>query len=104
MIEYVKKQTAKQIICDFCNQLYPDEPCEPSDCDWMEKLDTDTIRQLAALSGVSANAIGGLERGKRISGQYMTIEVLADALGLSVDEYTGHRRRASNVTQKDCEK
>ena len=63
-----------------------------------------TIRQLAALSGVSANAIGGLERGKRISGQYMTIEVLADALGLSIDEYTGHRRRASNVTQKDCEK
>lgn len=59
-----------------------------------------TIRQLAALSGVSANAIGGLERGKRISGQYMTIEVLADALGLSVDEYTGHHRRASNVTQK----
>lgn len=50
-----------------------------------------TIKQLAALSGVSANAIGGLERGKRISGQYMTIEVLADALGLSVDEYTGHR-------------
>ena len=59
-----------------------------------------TIKQLASLSGVSANAIGGLERGKRISGQYMTIEVLADALGLSVDEYTGHRRRASNVTQK----
>lgn len=59
-----------------------------------------TIKQLAALSGVSANAIGGLERGKRISGQYMTVEVLADALGLSVDEYTGHRRRASNVTQK----
>lgn len=54
-----------------------------------------TIKQLAALSGVSANAIGGLERGKRISGQYMTIEVLADALGLSIDEYTGHRRRAS---------
>lgn len=59
-----------------------------------------TIKQLAALSDVSANAIGGLERGKRISGQYMTIEVLADALGLSIDEYTGHRRRASNVTQK----
>lgn len=59
-----------------------------------------TIKQLAALSGVSANAIGGLERGKRISGQYMTIEVLADALGLSIDEYTGHRRRASNVTKK----
>lgn len=60
-----------------------------------------TIRQLAALSGVSANAIGGLERGRRISGQYMTIEVLADALGLSVDEYTGHHRRASNVAKKD---
>lgn len=59
-----------------------------------------TIKQLAALSGVSANAIGGLERGRRISGQYMAIEVLADALGLSVDEYTGHRRRASNVAKK----
>lgn len=50
-----------------------------------------TIKQLAALSGVSANAIGGLERGRRISGQYMTIEVLADALGLSIDEYVGHK-------------
>lgn len=59
-----------------------------------------TIKQLAALSGVSANAIGGLERSKRISGQYMTIEVLADALGLSIDEYTGHRRRANNVAKK----
>lgn len=59
-----------------------------------------TIKQLAALSGVSANAIGGLERGKRISGQNMTIEVLADALGLSIDEYTGHRRRANNVAKK----
>lgn len=59
-----------------------------------------TIRQLATLSGVSANAIGGLERSRRISGQYMTIEVLADALGLSIDEYTGHRRRASNVAKK----
>lgn len=49
-----------------------------------------TIKQLAALSGVSANAIGGLERGRRISGQYITIEVLADALGLSIDEYVGH--------------
>lgn len=41
MAEYTKIETARAIICDFCNQLYSDEPCEPADCDWLQMLDED---------------------------------------------------------------
>lgn len=41
MAEYTKIETARAIICDFCNQLYSDEPCEPADCDWLRMLDED---------------------------------------------------------------
>ena len=41
MAEYTKIETARAIICDFCNQLYPDEPCEPADCDWLRMLEED---------------------------------------------------------------
>lgn len=51
-----------------------------------------TMRQLAAISGVSHPEIGYLERGE-INGKIDTIELLADALGLSIDEYVGHRRK-----------
>lgn len=39
--EYTKIKTARTIICDFCNQLYSDEPCEPADCDWLQMLEED---------------------------------------------------------------
>ena len=39
MAEYTKIETAREIICDFCNQLYSDEPCEPADCDWLRMLE-----------------------------------------------------------------
>lgn len=39
MAEYTKIETARVIICDFCNQLYSDEPCEPADCDWLRMLE-----------------------------------------------------------------
>lgn len=41
MTEYTKIETARVIICDFCNQLYSDEPCEPADCDWLRMLEED---------------------------------------------------------------
>lgn len=41
MAEYTKIETARAIICDFCNQLYSDEPCEPVDCDWLRMLEED---------------------------------------------------------------
>lgn len=44
---------------------------------------------LAEKSGVSDRMISQLERGRR-TGTIITIELLADALGLSIDEYTGH--------------
>lgn len=47
---------------------------------------------LAQLSGVHNRMISKLERGER-EGSIVTIELLADALGLSIDEYTGHEVR-----------
>lgn len=41
--EYTKIKTARTIICDFCNQLYSDEPCEPADCDWLRMLEEDAV-------------------------------------------------------------
>lgn len=41
MSKYTKTETARTIICDFCNQLYSDEPCEPAGCDWMRMLKGD---------------------------------------------------------------
>lgn len=41
MAEYTKIETARAIICDFCNQLYSDEPCEPADCDWLRMIEED---------------------------------------------------------------
>lgn len=43
MDEYTKIKTAKTIICDFCNQLYSDEPCEPADCGWLQMLEEDAV-------------------------------------------------------------
>ena len=44
---------------------------------------------LEKLSGVSKHVIGFIERGTTI-GSIDVIELLADALGLSIDEYVGH--------------
>lgn len=41
MSKYTKTETVRTIICDFCNRLYPDEACEPADCDWLRMLEED---------------------------------------------------------------
>lgn len=41
MFEYTKIKTARTIICELCNELYPDDPCEPADCDWLRMLEED---------------------------------------------------------------
>lgn len=38
MAEYAKIETAMEIICGLCKDLYPDEDC-PGKCDWMEYLE-----------------------------------------------------------------
>ena len=35
MKEYITKDRAKQFVCGHCNEVCSEEPCEPSDCDWM---------------------------------------------------------------------
>lgn len=45
MAEYTKIETARSIICDMCECLYPDgycpEKCDLEKCDWMEHLKED---------------------------------------------------------------
>ena len=48
-----------------------------------------TLRKLGEMSGVWYVTIGRLERGER-NGNLSTVELLADALGISIDEYVGH--------------
>ena len=43
MAEYTKIKTARTIICELCNELYPDDPCEPADCDWLRMLEEDAV-------------------------------------------------------------
>ena len=39
--EYITKDRAKQFVCGHCNEVCSEEPCEPSDCDWMAFIDTE---------------------------------------------------------------
>lgn len=56
---------------------------------WREKRGL-TQPELARLSGISQVTISALEIGRNSGGNLDTIELLADALGLSIDEYVGH--------------
>lgn len=49
--------------------------------------------QLSELSGVSKKTIYDLELGYSRYGRLDNITLLADALGLSIDEYVGHKVR-----------
>ena len=39
MDECITKHRAKHFVCEFCNEHISDEPCEPSDCEWMNSID-----------------------------------------------------------------
>ena len=49
-----------------------------------------SIPELAFKAGVSVGCLGSLECGTN-NGNITTLELLADALGLSIDEYIGHK-------------
>lgn len=55
---------------------------------WREKRGLSQY-ELAAVSGVTQKTICALENSKN-NGFVTTVELLADALGLSIDEYVGH--------------
>lgn len=50
MAEYTKIKTARTIICELCNELYPDDPCEPADCDWLRMLEEAAVSVLQWIS------------------------------------------------------
>ena len=56
---------------------------------WREKRGL-TQLELAELSGVTQRTICALEH-DRNNGSVTTVELLSDALGLSIDEYVGHK-------------
>lgn len=39
MPEKIDKEVVRRIICDICNELHSEEPCEPADCEWIQRLD-----------------------------------------------------------------
>jgi len=52
-----------------------------------------SLRDLEKISGVQFGTIGRLETGRN-NGSIVTVELLADALGITIDEYIGHERRS----------
>ena len=40
-IECITKHRAKHFVCEFCNEHCSDEPCEPSDCEWMQFIESE---------------------------------------------------------------
>lgn len=61
-----------------------------------------SARELARITGVSHSSIVLLEADKR-EGMLSTIELLADTLGLSIDEYIGHTvvERSNNICTEE---
>lgn len=53
-----------------------------------------TVHQLSELSGIHKNTIYQYERGKGLLTLYNLMN-LADALGMTLDEYVGHTPRAA---------
>lgn len=38
MAEYIEREAAIEAVCEDCNKIFPEEPCEPSDCTIMQML------------------------------------------------------------------
>ncbi len=36
--EYISRDQVFAIVCEDCNKVFPDEPCEPSDCELLNAL------------------------------------------------------------------
>lgn len=63
--------------------------------DGIKKL-TEGKAQLSVMSGVPVCTIRSLECKVSRSGRIDTLELLADALGISIDEYVGHKVMVKN--------
>ena len=59
-----------------------------------------TIKELSEITDIAPNTIIGFEKG-RIDAKISTVEILADALGISIDEYTGHFWRGKSRKKKE---
>lgn len=39
MHEYIEKDDAKHLLCELCNSVNSDAPCEPDDCEFIAMID-----------------------------------------------------------------
>ena len=58
-----------------------------------------TIKELSAHTGIAKNTISRFENGD-VDIRISNLEILADALGLSIDEYIGHYWRGKKKDRK----
>lgn len=117
MDEYIKREAAKRavdeavelsaseydMICDYLDRI-PAADVVPAFHGYKHGLTRGecmrrarnraemSIRQLSKLSGVPGGTISMLENNTSRCGRIDTLELLADALHISVDEYVGHYR------------
>lgn len=42
MATYIDTNIAKVILCEHCNACCSEEPCEPSECEWLQRIDEAT--------------------------------------------------------------
>ena len=50
MAKYTNIETARALICDLCDCLYPDACCS-NKCDWMEELEEDAVDVAPVVNG-----------------------------------------------------
>lgn len=58
MKEYITKDRAKQFVCGHCNEVCSEEPCEPSDCDWMAFIDKEPAADVVEVRHAEWNEDG----------------------------------------------
>lgn len=63
MKEYITKDRARQFVCGHCNEVCSEEPCEPSDCDWMTFIDKEPAADVAEVRHGHWNTINQITTG-----------------------------------------
>lgn len=48
-IECITKHRAKTFVCALCNEHCWDDPCEPSDCEWMAAIESEPAADVVAV-------------------------------------------------------
>lgn len=92
--EYITKNRAKQFVCGHCNEVCSEEPCEPSDCDWMAFIDKEPAADV-----VEVVRCRDCKHSYRIDGakeEYDCAKISAFAKFFPGDHFCGYGERKTN--------